>query len=137
MCRNTVIVNRTCIYHASFTSLMCLQSCFFTLVRALSLDLCSHSLTHSLTYSLLSLFCRPSLTSVPGIMKWALNDFSYGRNYVFKKASADVMSKTGGNYPAPLAILDVVCVRTARIVVNCSISSSLFFYTVSVCQIAL
>jgi len=50
----------------------------------------------------------PSLLSVAGLMRWAMNDFSYGRDYVFKRALKDVMSKTQGNYPAPLAILDVV-----------------------------
>ena len=38
-----------------------------------------------------------------------------GRYVVFKKAHETVMKKTNGNYPAPLAILDVVrCVAPVR-----------------------
>lgn len=35
-------------------------------------------------------------------------DTEVGRNYVFKKAKETVMKKTGGLYPAPLRIIDVV-----------------------------
>lgn len=35
-------------------------------------------------------------------------DTEFGRNYVFKKAKETVMKKTGGLYPAPLRIIDVV-----------------------------
>lgn len=52
---------------------------------------------------------KPSpLWSIPGLTYWATTNFSFGRDYVFKKAKADVEAKTLGNYPAPLAILDVV-----------------------------
>ncbi|CAH3015984.1 unnamed protein product, partial [Porites evermanni] len=35
-------------------------------------------------------------------------DTNFGRNFVFKKAKETVMKKTGGLYPAPLRIIDVV-----------------------------
>lgn len=37
-----------------------------------------------------------------------LNNTSFGRNLMFKKATEQVMKKTGGHYPAPLRILDVL-----------------------------
>lgn len=46
--------------------------------------------------------------TVAKIMKYALNDLSFGRNYVFKQAKESALKKTHGNYPAPEAILKVV-----------------------------
>ena len=39
---------------------------------------------------------------------WVTTRFGPVRNYVFKKARESVLKSTGGKYPAPLAILDVV-----------------------------
>eukprot|EP01135_Chromosphaera_perkinsii_P005560 Nk52_evm109s352 gene=Nk52_evmTU109s352 len=46
--------------------------------------------------------------SVAGLTKWATHDVEFVRNFVFSKAKEQVMKQTSGNYPAPLAILDVV-----------------------------
>eukprot|EP00126_Sphaerothecum_destruens_P007729 Sdes_comp19965_c0_seq1m12514 len=46
--------------------------------------------------------------SVGGFKHWAVHDFEYGRNFVFSQAEKSVLKKTYGNYPAPLAILQVV-----------------------------
>lgn len=50
----------------------------------------------------------PSLFSISGLTNWATRDFSYGRDYVIKTAGKEVEKKTGGHFPAPQAILDVV-----------------------------
>eukprot|EP01137_Pigoraptor_chileana_P011573 Opistho-2@62665 len=48
------------------------------------------------------------LTTVAGLKRWLLTDFSYGRDFVINQARKTVLKKTYGNYPAPLAIIDVV-----------------------------
>jgi len=42
------------------------------------------------------------------LTKWATEDFSYGRDYVFKQARAQVMKATRGKYPSPLKIIEVL-----------------------------
>jgi len=42
------------------------------------------------------------------LMKKVLEETKFGRDFVFKKARESVMEKTGGVYPAPLKILDVL-----------------------------
>ena len=44
----------------------------------------------------------------------ALEDNAAGRAILFRQARAQVMEKTGGLYPAPLAIIDVVAVGIAK-----------------------
>ena len=34
--------------------------------------------------------------------------YDFGRNFVFNKAKAQVMKASGGHYPAPLKILEVI-----------------------------
>ena len=51
-----------------------------------------------------------SLFSVKGLTKLALEDNPLGRRVLFQKAREQVLSKTKGNYPAPLRIID--CVET-------------------------
>mmetsp|Transcript_24158 Transcript_24158/g.72076 ORF Transcript_24158/g.72076 Transcript_24158/m.72076 type:complete len:686 (+) Transcript_24158:241-2298(+) len=46
--------------------------------------------------------------------KFVLENTSFGSNFVFKKARESVMKMTRGNYPAPLAIIDVVEESTAK-----------------------
>ncbi|KJE95861.1 trifunctional protein, partial [Capsaspora owczarzaki ATCC 30864] len=48
------------------------------------------------------------LLSVKGITKYLTEEVEYGRNFVLQKARETVLKKTQGNYPAPLAIIDVV-----------------------------
>jgi len=48
------------------------------------------------------------LTTMAGLTNWALAGTSFGRNYVFNKARQTVIEKTGTNYPAPPAIIDVI-----------------------------
>ncbi|HEU5359002.1 MAG TPA: fatty acid oxidation complex subunit alpha FadJ [Gemmatimonadales bacterium] len=46
---------------------------------------------------------RPS-----GLMAWFLDRTRWGRALVFRGARAQVLRKTGGNYPAPLKAIDVI-----------------------------
>ena len=50
----------------------------------------------------------PARTRRASLIDTFLEDTSVGRALVFRKARAGVMVKTAGNYPAPLAILEVV-----------------------------
>ena len=43
-----------------------------------------------------------------GVRGFLLEENPVGRSVVFRKAHAETLAKTGGNYPAPLAILDAV-----------------------------
>jgi len=43
-----------------------------------------------------------------GLVDRVLEDWSFARDYVFKQARAQVDKSTGGHYPAPYAILNVV-----------------------------
>ncbi|MCC8999909.1 MAG: 3-hydroxyacyl-CoA dehydrogenase NAD-binding domain-containing protein, partial [Candidatus Contendobacter sp.] len=51
-----------------------------------------------------------SLFSIKGLTKLALEDNPLGRKILFQKAREQALSKTRGNYPAPLRIID--CVET-------------------------
>ena len=51
-----------------------------------------------------------SLFSIKGLTKLMLEDNPLGRRVLFQKAREQVLSKTRGNYPAPLRIID--CVET-------------------------
>lgn len=51
---------------------------------------------------------KASKSSIAKLMAWALEDTTSGRNFLFKKAKETVMKQTGGLYPAPLAILEVM-----------------------------
>ncbi len=50
----------------------------------------------------------------PGILGLLLDDTSIGRNIVVKRARAETLSKTHGNYPAPLAAIDAVVAGYTR-----------------------
>lgn len=43
-----------------------------------------------------------------GIKHWLLEMNSLGRNYFFKRAEKEILSKTKGHYPAPIAALKVI-----------------------------
>ena len=43
-----------------------------------------------------------------GVRGFLLEENPVGRSVVFRKAHAETLAKTGGNYPAPLAIIDAV-----------------------------
>ena len=47
-------------------------------------------------------------TGLAKLTQTLLQDTKFGRDFVFKKARQGVISKTGGVYPAPLKILDVL-----------------------------
>lgn len=49
-----------------------------------------------------------SWTNLKDLQHKITTETVYGRNFVFKKAGETVMKKTGGLYPAPLRIIDVV-----------------------------
>jgi len=49
-----------------------------------------------------------SLFSIKGLTKLMLEDNPLGRRVLFQKAREQVLSKTRGNYPAPLRIIDCV-----------------------------
>ncbi|MGH7732695.1 MAG: 3-hydroxyacyl-CoA dehydrogenase NAD-binding domain-containing protein, partial [Gemmatimonadales bacterium] len=44
----------------------------------------------------------------PGALAWFLDRTKWGRAIVFRGARAQVLKKTGGNYPAPLRAIDVI-----------------------------
>jgi enoyl-CoA hydratase / long-chain 3-hydroxyacyl-CoA dehydrogenase len=43
-----------------------------------------------------------------GFIEGAIKDYEFVRNYVFSQAKAQVMKQSGGHYPAPLKILELV-----------------------------
>lgn len=49
-----------------------------------------------------------SWTNLKDLQHKITTETAYGRNFVFKKARETVMKKTGGLYPAPLRIIDVI-----------------------------
>jgi len=51
---------------------------------------------------------KPTRKANTGLLNFLLNKNPIGRNYIYKKATEGVMKQTKGNYPAPLAIIDVV-----------------------------
>jgi 3-hydroxyacyl-CoA dehydrogenase/enoyl-CoA hydratase/3-hydroxybutyryl-CoA epimerase len=57
---------------------------------------------------------RPSRPSRGGMTAWLLDRNPLGRRVVYSQARKTVLAKTGGNYPAPLAALDVVATGLDR-----------------------
>lgn len=57
---------------------------------------------------------KPRRTASKGLAGAALDGNPVGRALVFRKARDGVMDKTGGNYPAPLAAIDVVRTGISR-----------------------
>ncbi|MGH7569015.1 MAG: fatty acid oxidation complex subunit alpha FadJ [Gemmatimonadales bacterium] len=51
---------------------------------------------------------RPKRRRVGGIVGWLLDGNPLGRRLVFRAARKQVLGRTGGHYPAPLAALEVV-----------------------------
>jgi len=49
-----------------------------------------------------------SLLSMRGLQSFVMNDIPMVRNYIFKKATQQVLSQTKGLYPAPLKVIDAV-----------------------------
>jgi enoyl-CoA hydratase/long-chain 3-hydroxyacyl-CoA dehydrogenase len=51
---------------------------------------------------------RGAFKGVYSYVEKAIVDYGFARDYVFKQARAQVMKASGGNYPAPLTILDTL-----------------------------
>ncbi len=51
---------------------------------------------------------RPKRRRVGGLVGWLLDGNPLGRRFVFRSARKQVLERTGGHYPAPLAALEVV-----------------------------
>ena len=66
------------------------------------------------TQELIDRTLKPKRSASKGFAGVALDGNPLGRAVVFKKARDGVMAKTGGNYPAPLAAIDVVRAGLSR-----------------------
>ncbi len=47
------------------------------------------------------------------VTNWMLG-YDFGRNFIFNKAKQQVMKASGGHYPAPLRILEIVKTSLAK-----------------------
>jgi len=56
----------------------------------------------------------PSRSPKSGVANWLIDGTSPGRALVYRMARKQLLSKTGGHYPAPLAALDTVRVGLSR-----------------------
>ena len=72
------------------------------------LEACAMKVAQDIAEGTMKLPKREGAKGLPGMIEKGIADYAFVRDYVFKQARDGVMKQTGGHFPAPMKILDIV-----------------------------